>query len=1219
MRDGTSQEDRIMPALKEGYINVDEMSFEDLLAMAADYARILKFYDFDSKGIRPSGDWEPLFVYDEAVIMAMILATDLSKIESDFFRFLTEMGRGDYDLNDIPNYYLARKINSWYSQLKTSVSVTGRNLGDKIEDVIEEKLRKELHFLGSFLSKYEVEEEKFKQGFNSIWFSEEPVVAPSDGRDFLKSNFYSFYNAILYLKNSAETLLPDSLKSRTHNPAIALYIAFIKLFQKAQSKINRFTQRHLEFYYNDILKVKPREGTPGSTYLILHPDVEDREILAGKGTEFIAGIDENNQDVIYTADDNLLVNSAEVGSLYTLYFEHDPLDSPETELGFASGARVNQIPLIENDSGEGKELKAWSLFGAPKSEADQRLFKDAEIGFAIASPVLFLKEGQRDINFRFGYLVPEEEHPDSVLGKLATILDTSKKDAFFKAFRQMFTIYFTTEDGWFEVPEYVPSSRMVDDSYEKDCLVIQIRLSPDTEPVVPYSQEIHGGHYDTELPLVRFVINPRSYLYPYSLLKSIIVKEIEIDVDVKGIREALLYNNLGQLDPNTPFNPFGPVPTIGSYFVVGNPEAARKHITQFEVDVEWGDLPIERGGFEEYYQAYEMPFDNSVFEASVTVLRDGRWLPYEEDAQKKVKLFKSEDNGKQREGKYSIKEKCLSLGEDVTSFLRPIEGTTADEEFVYNALAKDGFLKFALTSPKYAFGHKAYPLKLTEALSANAKIKLLRPFKQVPNPPYTPLINVISINYKAFTTINLERMTSSEQSLSGDRIFYIHPFGSESISPATHREINLLPQYDFPANLFIGLSAPKSPGRITLFFYMCEDSTQETDAEPPEFRWYYLSSNEWKKLEEYRMVSDTTSGFLSSGIVTLDIPEDINQDNTIMPGELYWLRVSVDKRAETLCSVYSVHTQALKVSRHYREGSYVPPGSRLPAGTIKETRIPLPGIGAINQIVDSFDGRPTESEENLRKRMRERLQHKNRATTVWDYERLILDRFPGIYKVKCFSNMVAELEKEKRLRPGKILIVVIPYLKEQPSMNLKPLANALLLREVKKFAKSLASPFAEIEVRNPAYEQIQVRCTVKFRFSKGISTGYYINALNQAITDYLSPWNETGYVARFGWCIRQDDIESYIRNLEYIDFATNFSMLRIADKGEDLYDLLDTVKEPEEQAADRQLEEIRPLFPWSIAIPVGRHFIEMTDRTEPIPPEITGVDELEVGRTFIIS
>jgi hypothetical protein len=56
IKDGTSQEDRTMPALDEGYINVDEMSFSDLLAMAADYARILKFYDFDSKGTLPSGD-----------------------------------------------------------------------------------------------------------------------------------------------------------------------------------------------------------------------------------------------------------------------------------------------------------------------------------------------------------------------------------------------------------------------------------------------------------------------------------------------------------------------------------------------------------------------------------------------------------------------------------------------------------------------------------------------------------------------------------------------------------------------------------------------------------------------------------------------------------------------------------------------------------------------------------------------------------------------------------------------------------------------------------------------------------------------------------------------------------------------------------------------------------------------------------------------------------
>lgn len=1225
--DGTSQEDRFPRALKEGYIHVDEMAFEDLLAMGADYGRMLKFYNLKNE---PDGDWVPFFTSDEAVIIAMILTTDLGKIKTDFLNvflkdFFKEGGYGDYKLTQIPNYHLAKKIDFWFKKLKTTESEAGKRLCQEIKGVIENKLREELHLLESFLRRYNKNiSEKFKQDFNQFWFYKEkekiyppPPLPPSDNKSlverFLKSNFHSFYNTILLFKESAKKHLPVSLKSETHSSAMGLYIAFITLFQKAQQKINTFTQTHLDFYYNDILKVQPCKILPDSAYLILHPDGEDTKVLIKEGTEFTAGIDENNKDVIYTADNDLLVHSAKVESLYTLYFERNPLTSPEKELCFVSGAKANKIPvLIEKDSGEGKELKAHPLFGAPKTDTEQRLFQNAELGFAVASPVLLLKEGERNINilFRIEYSLSEkEENLNDFPKRLKDIIGTNEADAFFRAFRHMFTICLTTENGWYEVCEYLPLIHVVDKVCEKDCLKIQIHLSPEVESIVPYSRDIHGKQYDTDLPLIRFIINPAAYLYPYSLLKNLIIKEIEIQVGVKGVKDLLLYNNLGQLDPNNPFNPFGPVPSVGSYFIVGNSEIARKHITGFEVDVEWGDLPLEKGGFKEYYRAYELPFDNSVFEAGITVLKDGRWLPYEENEQPRVRLFGPEYNRDREDGRYGInKRRRLSCG-DVVKFFKAIEDIPPVSGLAYDSQAKGGFFKFTLTSPEYAFGHKDYPHILTSVLTANARLKKPRFFKPVPNLPYTPLINVISINYTAISTINLEQITSSDETLFKEKIFHIHPFGIESLLPAAYRKIPMLPQYDSAGNLFIGLSAREFSGMLTLFFHLREDSTPEAGGELSEFKWYYLASNQWQRLAKLHVISDTTNGFLSSGIVTLNIPDDINRENTIMPGNFFWLRVSVDNRPEILCSVYSVHTHALKVRRQYRENSlsHLKPG--LPAGTIKESRISIPGIGKINQIVDSFGGRPQETGEHLKTRISERLKHKNRATVPWDYERLILERFPEIFKVKCFANMVAE--PENCIRPGHILIVVIPYLQDPTSVNLKPMVNSLLLKKIKDFVKKHASPFAAIEVRNPAYEQIQIRCRVKF--SKWANYGYYINKLNQAITDYISPWSKTGYGVRFGWRIRRYDIQSYIRDLDYIDFVTNFSMLRIADDGKGCFSLFDTVKE---QRADK---EVRPLHPWSIAIPFRRHFIETMDRAKTIAPKITGIDELEVGSTFIIT
>ena len=86
---GTSQLGRSLPALQDGYFNVDEMKFEDLLALAADYAKVLTFYDLDNQR---DGDWEPFFSSDDAIINAQILTTDLGKVEADFSSWLGRTG-----------------------------------------------------------------------------------------------------------------------------------------------------------------------------------------------------------------------------------------------------------------------------------------------------------------------------------------------------------------------------------------------------------------------------------------------------------------------------------------------------------------------------------------------------------------------------------------------------------------------------------------------------------------------------------------------------------------------------------------------------------------------------------------------------------------------------------------------------------------------------------------------------------------------------------------------------------------------------------------------------------------------------------------------------------------------------------------------------------------------------------------------------------------------
>lgn len=206
---------------------------------------------------------------------------------------------------------------------------------------------------------------------------------------------------------------------------------------------------------------------------------------------------------------------------------------------------------------------------------------------------------------------------------------------------------------------------------------------------------------------------------------------------------------------------------------------------------------------------------------------------------------------------------------------------------------------------------------------------------------------------------------------------------------------------------------------------------------------------------------------------------------------------------------------------------------------------------------------------------------------------------------------------EQRFSPGHVLIVAVPYLTQDEMATQKPFLSGHLVNEVKEFISKLAPQFTTIHVDNPVYEVIQVRCTVKLKNS--LLAGMCLSHLNQAISDFLSPWNEAvGYTSHFGWIINKQDIESFIQNLDYVDRVTNLSILRIAPLKEGYFELFDSA-EKQKTVSDSESRYVVPKYPWSIVAPIKQHFIEIDESYELFGPEITGIGELEIGSTFIIS
>ena len=415
-----------------------------------------------------------------------------------------------------------------------------------------------------------------------------------------------------------------------------------------------------------------------------------------------------------------------------------------------------------------------------------------------------------------------------------------------------------------------------------------------------------------------------------------------------------------------------------------------------------------------------------------------------------------------------------------------------------------------------------------------------------------------------------------------------------------------MPQTAAAGSLYIGLRSKELSGVQTLYFHLNADSGRTAVDEPPRISWFYAAETEWRPFEASRLLGDTTERFLHSGIITLNIPDDISQENAEMGQGLYWLRASTDNSPNFFSSVRGVYAHALRATALQSGRSDKPVAPQ----TVRRPFSTVTGLFEVLQPEASFNGGRQENREAVITRLSERLRHKNRAVTPWDYERLVLEQFPQIRQVKCFPHL--RTMPEAGHCPGSVLVVVVPEAARQVSGDVLPKTDAAILTQIRDFLQLHASPFSRIEVRNPEYEQIQVRCAAAF--SDRSSSGAQLTQLNQAIVDYISPWTSTGFNARFGWSLRLDDILAYLSGLEGVECVTDLSVLHITKDAANAYYLADSVRD-----MDAQDDRIRPRWPWSIAVPMQRHFIRALSEVTDVAAEETGINELQIGETFIIN
>jgi len=1226
--DGRDQNQRRPPALCGDYFRLNEMSFEQLLALASEYARLVKFFQRD---LHAEGDWHDYFSADETVLMAAILAVDTdkllvqfeSRLQQDpayhgwFRQDIQQPLKGGYrDRLDSP-LLVARALDLWLGAARQLQGKASREMHTLLEGVLR-GIRREMADLvqtapATFIR---VAGKVFSDDFMKLTaIHDMPAAAPS--AVMIRHNFHTLMQAVVVLQKGIRGLLPASLLSGEHDPGISLLIAFVRMLQQLLERLNRFGEQRIDFYYQRVLGMRPQPQKPDSAFLVIRPTANARHIHIPAGTEFIGGVDERQEDIIYAADSSATLNDAHVTQLHSLYFER------RGELGTTACYHHRfQMLRLETDERDHEKLPPMPLMGAPKPGVAPISSDVAAFGFILSSKVLLMREGERTVRVQFKYHAPTpgnffslEESLKRVLGQIrkdpkrqAEIKSIRIIDVFVRLFRSMFRISLTTADGWHQIAEYRPEYQELNPALPENCLAIEFVLPASAPAITPYDPAVHGAAYDSVLPLLRFEMTQNEYRYPYDLLSGLALAEICIDVQVKAARQLLLHNQIGQLSALAPFMPFGPLPAVGAYMVVGYEEILSKQLRDLSLTIEWTGMPVGLGGFPGYYQGYPEPLKSDQVEASVAVLADGRWI----QAGAPVKLFRYEQRDDGGPSNLTSNDNLISLKAPVL-FYKPVDAVPVADPagFQYTSGSTNGLFKITLSGPGGALGHQEYPALLSRVLTINAQQKKQLLMQPLPNPPYTPQISRISLNYSARAIIGFERSRRAGSQAETDSFIHLYPLGWQSMFLGDTRIIPQIPLYSAPGQLFIGIEGEHMRGTLSLYFYLREDSLPMSNLRDVSLRWSYLSGNKWHEFKPDHILEDSTKGFMTSGIVLLQLPDEVDLDNTTMPAGQLWLRVSAHEGVERFCSLYSVYAQAIRVT--WRADRGAKPQAVMPAMRITSSREHIAGVDSIYQVRRSFDGKAAETPLQFRTRASERLRHKNRALMASDYEQLILERFPQVYKVKCFPNLCMHDDPERRVRPGHVLIVAIPHMNHGGHGNQRPTLSGYVVNEIREYVKGYASPDVTINVENPVYEEIQVRCMVKLNST--LHTGRMIEQINQALCEYLSPWAGKGIQHHFGWILRQHDVVSFLLDLGFVTEVCGVSLLRISPKGnpvDRLYSLHDNASK------DVLKKVIQPSYPWSIAVPMNQHAIDVPEPYKLTDGQPVGIKDLRIGSTFII-
>ncbi len=294
-------------------------------------------------------------------------------------------------------------------------------------------------------------------------------------------------------------------------------------------------------------------------------------------------------------------------------------------------------------------------------------------------------------------------------------------------------------------------------------------------------------------------------------------------------------------------------------------------------------------------------------------------------------------------------------------------------------------------------------------------------------------------------------------------------------------------------------------------------------------RWESWNGDEWQPL----LVADGTNRMRESGLIRFVAPANWAAGcDGVSAATGRWIRFVTNQPIQigAILAVIPDAVVAEYVSAAPDPASDPSPATALPAGTIKGTLAPIPGVKKVTNLT-SVRGRGPETDAGFAVRAAARVRHRGRAITAWDYEQMIAISFPEVAAVRCLPHT----DSAGHFAAGSIGLLVIP---DFPGA-LQPRPSVSLASRIRESLAPVMPVRAITSILCPEYVPATVNASIKLRAGIAAITGKA--AILAAIDTLLHP---TGVLpVRWGESLYASSLVAALERLPFVDAVTAFQLV----------------------------------------------------------------------------